>query len=137
MPRGNTATIDFESLRLQWAAHIPIAHLCQNFTISRDQLTRLKFVLHLAPRHDRSLRYKPPREERLEDPTPEEEAASLAGLALAPMVAARVTCVQAHWTDREWRDRQVTKPQAYTLARIEVPDETREMMDDLNREVQW
>lgn len=127
MPRGNTATIDFQSLRLQWAAHVPIAQLCQNFTVSRDQMTRLKFVLHLPPRHDRSLRFKP---SRPKPPSPEEIAASEASLALAPAIAARVTCVHAMWTDREWSERQVTKPQAFRLSRVELTDELRDDIDE-------
>lgn len=134
---GNTAAIDRLTLEIQWESYEPMAAICTHWTISKDQLIRLRDVWHLPLRLDRARRYKPGRDDRLEEPTPEEEAASLAGLALAPMVAARVTCVQAHWTEREWRDRQVSKPQAYTLARIDVPQDTRDMVDDLNREVQW
>jgi hypothetical protein len=127
MPRGNTAAINVESLRVQWAAHIPIARLCQNFTVSRDQMTRLKFVLELPPRHDRSLRFKPPRPK---PPTPEEIAASEASLSFAPAIAAAVTCVQVTWDARTREERQVTKPTAFSLRRIELNDELRDEIDD-------
>jgi len=134
---GNTAAIDRLTLELQWESYEPMAAICTHWTISKDQLIRLRDVWRLPLRLDRARRYKPGRDDRLEEPTPEEEAASLAGLGLAPMVAARVTCVQARWTEREWRDRQVSKPQTYTLARIDVPQDTRDMVEDFSREVQW
>ena len=71
MTRGNTATINVVSFRAQWDSHIPIRALCENFTITRDQVTRLKFVWDLPPRHDRRLRFKPVRQR---DPTPREIA---------------------------------------------------------------
>lgn len=134
---GNTAAIDRLTLEIQWESYEPMAAICSHWTITKDQLIRLRDVWALPLRLDRARRYKPGRDDRLEEPTPEEEAASLAGLALAPMVAARVTSVQAHWSEREWRDRQVSKPLAYTLARIDVPEDTRGLVEDLSREVQW
>jgi hypothetical protein len=99
---GDTATIDVAILREQWASHIPISQICTNFTITRDQVTRLKFVYDLPPRHDRSLRYKPPRDPGPDD---EEERASRESLSLAPQIAARATCVQAMWTEQQRLDR--------------------------------
>jgi len=54
----------------------------------------------------------------------------------APMVAERVTVVQAAWTPTEWAERRVIKPEPFRLARIELPDEAREVMDDAG-EVDW
>jgi len=117
---GDTATIDVAFLREQWASHIPISQICTNFTITRDQVTRLKFVYDLPPRHDRSLRYKPPR-----DPGPDdaEELASRESLSLAPQIAARVTCVQAMWTEQTRLDRTMpTAPGAGMLRWINAKD---------------
>ena len=117
---GDTATIDVAFLREQWASHIPISQICTNFTITRDQVTRLKFVYDLPPRHDRSLRYKPPR-----DPGPDdaEELASRESLSLAPQIAARVTCVQAMWTEQTRLDRTMpTAPGAGMLRWINAKE---------------
>lgn len=134
---GNTAAIDIAAFRAAWDRHIPIRQLCADFTVSRDQVTRLKFVWSLAPRHDRSLRFKPGREDREPDPDADEIAASESSLDLAPWVADQVTNVQAVWSDKTWEDRRVAKTAEFRLARVDVPDEYREMIDDLNRECQW
>ena len=64
---------------------------------------------------------------------PEEIAASESSLALAPAIAARVTCVHQMWTDREWAERAVTKPKAFSLKRVELTDELR---DDISED-EW
>lgn len=120
MPRGNTATIDFQSLRIQWGEHVPISHLCQNFSISRDQMTRLKFVLGLPPRHDRKLRWKPKRSET-RDPTPRE-------------IAQACREIQARWDERTREERAVTKTQHVTLRFVATPDEADHIIRDHNRE---
>lgn len=111
---GNTATIDVAVLRIQWVSQMPMAAICTHHTISKDQLIRLKSVYDLAPRHDRSRRYKPPR-----DPGPNdaEELASRAGLELAPQIAERVTSVQAMWTEDVRLSRTVTKSPGAGLLR--------------------
>lgn len=122
---GNTATIDIAQFRADWAAHVPIRALCISYTVSRDQVTRLKFVWNLPPRHDRSLRWKPGPEDREPDPDAAELAASEASLDLAPWVADQVTNAHATWTDREWEERRVEKTHHVTMARIEMPEEAR------------
>jgi hypothetical protein len=134
---GNTATIDVARFRADWEAHVPIRALCISYTVSRDQVTRLKFVWGLPPRHDRALRWKPGREDREPDPDADEVAASEASLDLAPWVADQVTAIHATWTDRTWEERRVQKTPEFKVARCEVPEEYREMVDDLNRECQW
>jgi hypothetical protein len=134
MAAGNTATIAVTAFRAQWVAHVPIRSLCQNFSVTRDQVTRLKFVWHLPPRHDRRLRAKP---ERQAPPTPEEVEASKASLSLSPAIAARVTCVQATWDDRTRAERSVVKPPVFQMRPVQIPDEARDLFDDLNRESQW
>lgn len=134
---GNTAAISVAAFRSAWEAHVPIRHLCVAFTITRDQVTRLKFVWGLPPRHDRALRWKPGKEDREPEPDADELAASEASLDLAPWVADQVTNVHVQWTDRTWEERRVEKTPEFRLARCEVPEEYREMVDDLNRECQW
>lgn len=99
---GNTATIDAAILRVQWESQMPMAAICTHWTIAKDQLIRLRDVWHLPKRHDRSLRYKPPRDPGPDD---EEERASRESLSLAPQIAARATCVQAMWTHQQRLDR--------------------------------
>jgi hypothetical protein len=125
--RGDTSRIDIATLKVQWASHSSYASLCTFWTVTRDQLVRLRDVVPLPPRHDRRLRYKPPRPEK---PTPEEIAASEASLNLAPMVAARATNESVLWTEEVRALRQVRKATAFRLAQIDVPDELRHLLDD-------
>ena len=134
---GNTAVIDQQTLRAQWDSYVPLQAIAAYWTVSSHQLVRLREVWGLPPRNDRKRRYKPSRRERMLDPTPAELEASENSLDLAPMVAARVTVVQATWSLEDRDARQVTKPQPFTLAKIELTDEMREILDDLNHEGQW
>ena len=127
---GNTAVIDQQTLRAQWEAYIPLQVIAQFWTVSSHQLVRLRDVWGLPPRNDRRRRYKLSRVERMLDPTPEELAASESSLALAPMVAARATCESALWTDEIRAQRQVVQPTPFRLARIEVPGELVDEMDE-------
>jgi hypothetical protein len=131
---GDTSRIDLATLRVQWASHSSYAALCSFWTVTREQIIRLKHVLPLPPRHDRRLRFRPPRNEK---PTPDEIAASESSLSLAPMVAARATCVTSQWTDEVRLQRQVTKPTAFCMTPVETPEELRDVFSDLNRESQW
>lgn len=124
---GNTSTISIASFRRDWESHIPIAMICVRHTITKDQVVRLRDHWNLPLRLDRRLRYKP---RRPQPPSAAELAASEASLALAPAIAARVTCVHAMWTDREWADRQVTKPRGFSLRRVELSDELRDEIDE-------
>jgi hypothetical protein len=125
--RGDTSRIDIATLKIQWASHSSYASLCTFWTVTRDQLVRLRDVVPLPPRHDRRLRYKPPRPEK---PTPEEIAASESSLNLAPMVAARATNESVLWTEEVRALRQVRKATAFRLAQVDVPDELRHLLDD-------
>lgn len=131
---GDTSRIDIATLKLQWASHSSYAAICSFWSVSRDQITRLRDVLPLPLRHDRKLRYRPPRAEK---PTAAEIAASENSLSLSPMVAARATCVSVHWTDEVRALRRVSKPQPLKLEPVEMPEELRDVFDDLNRECQW
>ena len=131
---GNTAVIDQATLRKQWDSYIPMAAICQYWSVTTDQLVRLRSAWNLPPRLDRKRRYKPGRAERMLDPTPEELAASENSLALAPMVAARATCESVLWTDEVRDQRQAVQPTPFRLARIEVPGE---LVDELDETPDW
>jgi hypothetical protein len=120
---GNTSRIDAATLRVQWLGYVPMGAICQHWTITVHQLVRLRVAWNLPPRNDRKRRYKPSRDERLLDPDADEIAASEASLDLAPMVAERVTVVQASWTPADWHERQTVKPEPFRLARFEAPDD--------------
>lgn len=113
--RGNTATIDVVQFRADWNAHTPIAVMCVRYTVSKDQIIRLRDHWHLNKRLDRSLRYKPPKRQR--DPTPREIAQ---------------TCkeIQARWDDATREERAVIKPQGFKLRVVPINDELRELVSD-------
>jgi len=108
--RGNTATISLTAFRADWLTHMPMRDLCIRYTVSRDQVVRLKHVWGLPPRHDRRLRAKP---ERQRDPTPSEIRRACAS-------------IQATWTDDVREERRVTKTARFRLQRVEL---TGEMLD--------
>lgn len=117
---GNTARIDFATLRVQWDSHSAMAAICSYWTITKDQLIRLKAVVPLAPRHDRRFRFKPARSE-YRDPSPRE---------------IRQACkeIQARWDARTWEERAVMKTQHVTLTRIEMTDEARAALEGFGDE---
>lgn len=106
MAAGNTATISIEQFRADWLDHAPIVQLCETYSITKDQVIRLRDVWALPLRHDRRLRAKPKRQR---DPTQAEiEAACLR--------------IQATWDDRTREMRAVQKTQHVTLRQIELHD---------------
>ena len=77
MPKVSTACTAFQqALRHCWQSGSTIAEIC-TLGISKDQFIRLRGVLHLPLRMDRSQRAKPPRHR---DPTRREIAAACAEL---------------------------------------------------------
>lgn len=90
---GSTATINVEAFRDQWDAGVPMAVLCVNWTITKDQLIRLKSVWSLPLRHDRARKRSD-----VERPSAAEERASRKSLALAPAVEERAAAVRRLWT---------------------------------------
>lgn len=107
--RGSTATISLTAFRADWMKHLPMRELCCRYTISRDQVIRLKHHWNLPPRHDRKLRAKP---KRALDPTTTE----IQRLCLE---------IQDTWTEDVREQRRVIKTQHVSLMRIELDDETR------------
>ena len=113
MARGNTAVISLAAFKSEWLAHIPMCALCEKFSVSRDQVIRLKHVWHLPPRHDRRLRAKPARQK---DPTPRE-------------IAQACKEIQATWSAAVREERCVYKSKPVTLMRVELTAEAREALD--------
>lgn len=131
---GDTSRVCIETLKVQWGSHSSYAAICSFWTITKDQLVRLRNVVPLPLRNDRRLRFRPGVYVR---PSPEEIAASEASLDLAPMVAARATNESALWTDEVRLQRQVTKPTMFQMQPVKTPEELRGTFDDLNRETLW
>ena len=111
---GNTATISLVRFRADWMTHMPMRALCERYTVSRDQVIRLKHHWDLPPRHDRKLRAKP---QRVVDPTTTE-------------IQLRCLEIQATWTDDVRELRRVIKTQHVGLKRIPLDDETRRAAGD-------
>lgn len=131
---GDTSTVCIETLKVQWNSHSSYAAICAFWTITKDQLVRLRNVVPLPLRNDRRLRFRP---DACERPTAEEMAASEASLDLAPQVAIRATCVTIHWTDEIRAQRQVTKPTAFQLRPVEVPEELRDIDESYDKGPLW
>lgn len=113
--RGSTATISVAAFRADWLTHMPMRALCERYTISRDQVVRLKHVWQLPPRHDRRLRAKP---KRVPDPTPRE-------------IAQACREIQATWNDATREERCVYKSKPVTMQRVELTDEARDALDNM------
>ena len=103
---GVTATISVTAFRADWATHMPISALCERWTITKDQVLRLRDVWHLPLRNDRRLRFKPKRSE-MRDPTPRE-------------IKQACKEIQAKWDARTREERAVIKTQTVHLRRIEL-----------------
>lgn len=111
---GITATISIEQFRADWCDHTPIVQLCEMYSITKDQVIRLRDVWQLPLRNDRRLRSKP---ERQRDPSPAEiEAACLR--------------LQQGWDDRTREARCVHKVQEVTIRRISFEGEIQEPPDE-------
>jgi len=103
---GVTATISVTAFRADWDTHMPMRALCERYTISRDQVIRLRDVWHLPLRNDRRLRFKPKRCD-MHDPTPRE-------------IIQACKEIQAKWDARTREERAVIKTQTVNLRRIEL-----------------
>lgn len=123
---GNTATIDVAVLREQWSSQMPMVAICTHWTVTKDQLIRLRDVFALPKRHDRKLRHKPPRAPR---PDAAELAASEASLNLAPQIAERVTVTQAAWTFEVRMSRRMAESSPFMLRWVESEGVIRRFLD--------
>ena len=117
---GVTATISVTAFRADWDTHMPMRALCERYTITRDQVIRLRDVWDLPLRNDRRLRFKPKRSE-MRDPTPRE-------------IIQACKEIQAKWDDRTREERAVIKTQHVSLRRIEMTEEAWEAFDQLEGE---
>lgn len=111
---GITATISLTAFKTDWLTHMPMRSLCERWTITRDQVIRLKHVWNLPPRHDRKLRAKPVRQR---DPTTTE-------------IEQRCLSIQAGWSDDIRELRRVVKTQHVSLQRIVLDQDTRRAICD-------
>lgn len=101
-----TATINVVQFRADWQSHMPISSLCQRYTITKDQVIRLRDFWELPLRNDRRLRFKPARGEMV-DPTPEE-------------IVERCKAIQSTWDDATREARSVVKRQGFSITRIRI-----------------
>jgi hypothetical protein len=121
--RGDTTAINVATLRLQWASHSSMASICSFWTVSRDQLIRLRDVHQLPKRHNRSLRRKPEREP---EPGRAERLASEETLDLAPRIAQRAAAVRATWSESLRQNRHYSNPQIFTVPLVPLEIEPEE-----------
>lgn len=105
MSRGDTTKINVVSFRADWNAGLPIAVLCVTYSVSRDQVVRLRDIWKLPLRHDRRKRHVA----RNADPTPEQ-------------IAARSLEVQEKWSDKVREDRHWKKVKPWRILEIELPE---------------
>ena len=108
MPRGNTATISVVAFRADWQLGLPIAVLCSSYSISRDQVVRLRDLWDLPLRHDRRSRKRQAGHRR--DPSPEE-------------IRQRCLEIQATWSDKVREDRHWRKPQVWAVPIVQIPSD--------------
>jgi len=108
--KGDTTRIDVTTLRLQWLSHSTMAEICTYWTISRDQLIRLRDVCKLPKRHDRRFRKKG---QRRRDPSPRE-------------IEQACKEIRARWTRAQERERHWHKPQPYVTPEYRVTDDLAE-----------
>ena len=104
MAAGITATISIEQFKADWCDHAPIVQLCEMYSITKDQVIRLRDAWALPKRHDRRLRSKPVRQR---DPTPDQ-------------IEAACIRIQSTWDDRTREMRAVYKSQHVMLRRIPI-----------------
>lgn len=108
---GNTTNINVQTLRVHWQSHSSMAAICSYWSITKDQLIRLRDVLPLPKRHDRRFRFKPKRTEQ-RDPTEEE-------------IRQACQAIQARWDDFTRHQRLVQKPVSFEVKEIQTPDQLR------------
>jgi hypothetical protein len=117
---GVTATINVVSFRADWETHMPISALCERWTITKDQVLRLRTIWNLPLRNDRRLRFKPRRCD-MRDPTPRE-------------IEQACKEIQARWDARTEEERRVIKTAFVRLRVFETPDQAEHIVRDHNRE---
>lgn len=112
---GVTATISITAFRADWETHMPISALCQRWTITKDQVLRLRTLWDLPLRNDRRLRFKPRRCD-MRDPTPRE-------------IEQACKEIQARWDEHTRVMRMVSKPQQFEVREVQTPDDLRPFVE--------
>lgn len=106
----STACQQFQAaLREVWASGSTYTEMVEFFGVTKDQLYRLRDVLCLPLRLDRSKRKKP---KRYRDPTPEEIAAACAEMRAKHLEARRSEPLRTYRTEKDvirWRLDQARK----------------------------
>lgn len=105
---GNTATISLTAFRADWESHMPYSALCVRYSVTRDQVIRLRDVWGLQPRTDCKLRWKPKRTECRNPTTRQIRAACLR--------------IQATWDDATREQRRVRKADGVQIPFIRIAD---------------
>lgn len=100
---GNTATISMQEFRADWCSHLPVAELCIRWTITKDQVVRLRDLWRLPLRNDRKQLRKPTRQA---DPTPAE-------------IAERAAAIRAGWDADTELERRVVKPKPFEMRPVD------------------
>ncbi|CAB4169105.1 hypothetical protein UFOVP898_16 [uncultured Caudovirales phage] len=88
---GDTTSISVTRFSIDWDSNVPIRELCEQYAISKDQLSRLCHLWGLPPRKNRATYFKP------SHPTPPshaEDEASGSSCELAPSVKKRVEALR-------------------------------------------
>ena len=96
MAYGNTTTICLTAFRSDWMENIPLAAICERWSVSKDQVTRLRVRWELPPRTSRQDRYKP---EAVADPTERE-------------IELRAAEIRATWNEDTESKRRIGKQKA-------------------------
>lgn len=118
---GVTSTIDVSVLKVQWDSHSSMAAICTYWTITKDQLIRLRDFHGLPARQDRRLRWKPKRSDYV-DPTAEQ-------------IAERCKAIRLSWDDATERMRRVTKQEtAADIVIVTLQPDQRHYFDELNQD---
>lgn len=105
---GNTATINLQAFRADWESHMPYSAMCVRYSVTRDQVIRLRDVWGLQPRTDCKLRWKPKRSE-YRPPTRRQ-------------IRAACLRIQATWDENTREQRRVRKTDGVQLPFIRLAD---------------
>ena len=118
--RGITATINVQSFRSDWMSHMPIAGLCVRYTITKDQVIRLRDIWRMPLRNDRRLRFKPTAEQT-RDPSPDE-------------ISRACKEIQSKWDDHTREERAAFKTPSVQVKTLWMTDEANEALGELGDE---
>jgi hypothetical protein len=99
-----------QAFKADWQANLSLAELCCRWTITKDQVIRLRTLWQLPARHDRRMRSS----SRHKDPTPAE-------------IVERAAVVRQSWSVQTELDRRVVKPTRVELKPLTFGDQAFEV----------